>query len=76
MAFADIMLPDGDDADRSWRMVEVKSSTSVKDYHRDDIAIQAFVALAAGVPLKSIAVAHKGIVRTLYRHEKRCTVAN
>jgi Domain of unknown function(DUF2779) len=58
LAFADIMLPVGNDPTHSWRMVEVKSSTSVKDYHRDDIAIQAFVALAAGVPLESIAVAH------------------
>ena len=58
LAFADIMLPVGKEPKHSWRMVEVKSSTSVKDYHRDDIAIQAFVALAAGVPLDSIALAH------------------
>lgn len=58
LAFADVMLPVDNGAGRSWRMVEVKSSTSVKDHHRDDIAIQAFVALAAGVPLKSIAVAN------------------
>jgi hypothetical protein len=57
-AFADIMLPMGEGPKRSWRMVEVKSSTSVKDYHRDDIAIQAFVALTAGVSLHSVAVAH------------------
>ena len=58
LAFADIMLPMDKAPTPSWRMVEVKSSTSVKDYHREDIAIQAFVALAAGVPLKSIALAH------------------
>jgi hypothetical protein len=58
LAFADIMLPAGKKPKRSWRMVEVKSSTTVKDYHRDDIAIQAFVALAAGVRLESIALAH------------------
>ena len=39
-------------------MVEVRFSTSVKDNHRDDLAIQAFVTLAAGVPLESIALAH------------------
>jgi hypothetical protein len=39
-------------------MVEVKSSTSVKDYHRDDVAVQAFIAQSAGVPLASIALAH------------------
>jgi Domain of unknown function(DUF2779) len=58
LAFADIMLPAGNDPKPFWRMVEVKSSASIKDYHREDIAIQAFVALAAGVPLKSIALAH------------------
>ena len=39
-------------------MVEVKSSTSVKDYHRDDVAVQAFVAQSAGVALQSVALAH------------------
>jgi hypothetical protein len=58
LAFADIMLPVGKEHEHCWRTVEVKSSTSVKQYHRDDIAIQAFVTLAAGVPLKSIALAH------------------
>jgi hypothetical protein len=38
-------------------MVEVKSSTSVKDYHRDDVAIQTYIACTAGVNLKSVAVA-------------------
>lgn len=57
LAFADVMLPvDGESA--AWRMVEVKSSTGVKDYHRDDAAIQSFVARSAGVNLKSIALAH------------------
>ena len=54
LAFADVLLPAG----QGWRMVEVKSSTSVKDYHRDDAAVQAFVARACGVPLRSIALAH------------------
>jgi hypothetical protein len=39
-------------------MVEVKSSTSVKDYHHEDIAVQTFIAQAAGVQLASVAVAH------------------
>jgi hypothetical protein len=39
-------------------MVEVKSSTSVKDYHHDDIAVQAYVARTAGVPLTSVSLAH------------------
>lgn len=58
LAFADVMLPKRKAGQRTWRMVEVKSSTSVKDYHRDDTAIQAFVARAAGVPLSSIVLAH------------------
>jgi hypothetical protein len=56
LAFADIVLP-GSNAS-SWRMVEVKSSTSVKDYQRDDAAIQAYVARRAGIDLQSIAIAH------------------
>ncbi|MDP2370605.1 DUF2779 domain-containing protein [Rhodoferax sp.] len=58
LAFADVMLPQDVAGRRVWRMVEVKSSTSVKDYHRDDVAVQAFVAQTAGVALESIALAH------------------
>jgi hypothetical protein len=58
VAFADVMLPVGGSLARSWQMVEVKSSTGVKNYHRDDVAVQAFVASAAEVRLDSIAVAH------------------
>ena len=55
LSFADVMLPAGGAA---WRMVEVKSSTEVKPYHRDDAAIQSFIARTAGANLASIAVAH------------------
>jgi hypothetical protein len=58
LAFADVMLPARKAGKRVWRMIEVKSSTSVKDYHRDDIAVQAFVARSSGVPLASVALAH------------------
>ena len=58
LAFADVMQPLQVDGKQGWRMVEVKSSTSVKDYHRDDVAVQAFVTQSAGVPLQSIALAH------------------
>lgn len=57
-AFADVMLPLKRAGERAWRMIEVKSSTSLKDYHRDDAAIQAYVARKAGVPLASVALAH------------------
>lgn len=58
LAFADVMLPVRTKTGRAWRMVEVKSATGVKDYHRDDVAIQAFAARQAGVLLTSVALAH------------------
>jgi len=58
LAFADVMLPVKQGGKRAWRMIEVKSSTSVKDYHRDDAAVQAFLARTCGVPLSAIALAH------------------
>ena len=51
---ADLMLPDG----QGWRMVEVKSSTTVKDYHLNDAAVQAWVLQQQGVPLTRIDLAH------------------
>lgn len=57
-AFADVMLSVKKGSKKVWRMVEVKSSTSVKDCHRDDVAVQAFIARSAGVPLAAIALAH------------------
>lgn len=58
LAFADVMMPGEVNGSRVWHMIEVKSSTGVKDYHRDDTAIQAYIARQAGVPLASIALAH------------------
>ena len=58
LAFADVLLPVTHAGKKAWRMVEVKSSTSVKDYHRDDAAIQAFTARSAGAQLSGIALAH------------------
>jgi hypothetical protein len=57
LAFADVMLPVAVKGRRAWRMVEVKSSTSVKDYHHDDVAVQTYIAQSAGVKLKSVALA-------------------
>jgi len=56
--FADVLVPVGTGASAAWRMVEVKSATGVKEYHRDDAAIQAFVARQAGLPLQSICIAY------------------
>lgn len=58
LTFADIMLPDQNGAELVWHMIEVKSSTSVKDYHYDDLAVQAFVVQTAGISLASVALAH------------------
>jgi hypothetical protein len=58
LALADVMLPVRKGGKLAWRMVEVKSSTSVEDYHRDDAAVQSFVARSSGVPLTRIALAH------------------
>lgn len=56
MSFADILLPHG--SAQGWRLVEVKSSTEVKDYYLEDAAIQGAVARAAGLQLDSISIAH------------------
>lgn len=58
MAFADVLLPLEVDSKPGWRMVEVKSSTSVKDYYLDDIAVQTHVVRASGVSLRSVSLAH------------------
>jgi len=58
LAFADVMLPDPSQDGIKWKMIEVKSSTTVKSYHRDDLAIQCHIATSAGVPLSSASVAH------------------
>ncbi len=51
---ADILIPDVDD----WRIVEVKSSGSVKKHHLADCAIQLWVAEGAGLPISKISIAH------------------
>lgn len=44
--------------DGRYRMVEVKSSTTVKPYHLQDCAVQAWVVNGAGYPLKQVELAH------------------
>jgi hypothetical protein len=48
-ARADILNPVGDDA---WDLVEVKSTTELKDIHLDDLAFQAFVFAGAGLKIR------------------------
>ncbi|MGB5510545.1 MAG: DUF2779 domain-containing protein [Woeseiaceae bacterium] len=50
----DVLLPDGE----GWRAIEVKASTSVKDYHVLDCAIQDWVMRNSGLPVTAIALAH------------------
>lgn len=57
LAFADVMLPVKRAGKLAWRMVEVKSSTTVKDYHFDDAAIQTYIARAVGIPLAGTSIA-------------------
>jgi hypothetical protein len=58
LAFADVMLPTLDGDHMRWRMVEVKSSTSVKPYQADDVAIQSFAARKSGIDLAGVSIAH------------------
>jgi len=58
MALADVMRRDHSCADLKWEMIEVKGSASVKDYNRDDIAIQTYIAEKCGVPLSKSGLAH------------------
>jgi hypothetical protein len=51
---ADVLIPDGD----GWRVVEVKASTSVKDYHVLDCAIQDWVLRNSGIDVTRISLAH------------------
>lgn len=51
---ADLLLPDSD----GYRMAEVKSSTSVKDYHLFDAAIQTWVCQQNFLPLTQVEIAH------------------
>ncbi len=51
---ADVLIPH----DEGWRLVEVKASTSVKEYHILDCAIQEWVLRNAGIRLTSIRLAH------------------
>lgn len=56
--FADILAPVASNERRAWRLVEVKSTGSLKDYHLDDVAVQVFVATEAGLELEAVSVAH------------------
>ena len=50
----DVMIPGAD----GWRVIEVKASTSIKDYHVLDCAIQDWVLRNSGINVTSISLAH------------------
>lgn len=58
LSLADILIPVDDIFGPSWRMVEVKSSTGVKEYHVKDLAVQTAIATEAGIRLSEVSVAH------------------
>ena len=58
IALADVMIPSTKRGKVSWKMIEVKSSASVKDYHREDIAVQSFLARGMGLDVSVVALAH------------------
>jgi predicted RecB family nuclease len=41
-----------------WRLVEVKSTTDLKEHHAEDVAVQSYVVSRSGVALSSVWVAH------------------
>jgi predicted RecB family nuclease len=41
-----------------WRLVEVKSTTDLKDHHLEDVAIQSYVLSGSGVRIASVWLAH------------------
>jgi hypothetical protein len=45
-------------ANDDWHLIEVKSTTRVKDQHIDDVAIQAHVLAKAGIQVGEVAVMH------------------
>ena len=57
---ADVLAP----LSRGWHLIEVKSSSTLKDYHVEDVAIQSWVLRQAGLPLaaESIAVVDTAFV--------------
>lgn len=56
LVLADVLVKSAPES--AWRMVEIKSSTSVKDYHLDDVAVQNFVTTESGLDLDSISLGH------------------
>ena len=54
IALADILIKDND----SWELIEVKSSTGVKDYHVEDLSFQNHVFKSLGLNVTKLSVLH------------------
>ncbi|MCK4679383.1 MAG: hypothetical protein KAT48_14715, partial [Bacteroidales bacterium] len=54
LCYLDILVKEGG----KWNAYEVKSSTSVKNYHYQDSAFQYWVITNAGLPLEDISIVH------------------
>jgi len=52
--FVDVLQREGDD----WNLVEIKAASGIKDYHIHDVAIQAWVALRAGLNMRHFQLMH------------------
>lgn len=66
----DVLSRTGKGRTDGWHAAEVKSATSVKDYHRGDLATQVWVMRGAGLPLKGAAVRHVDTAFTLTRERE------
>ena len=51
-------MPPAQGVQSVWRLIEVKSSTRVKDVHLDDLAIQRHVLMGAGMDIARVCVMH------------------
>jgi hypothetical protein len=50
----DVLIREGE----QWKAIEVKSSTGVKEYHINDLAIQFYVMKGAGIQISDIGILH------------------
>src|SRR5205814_3761513 len=78
---ADLLIP----VATHYRVVEVKSAASVKDYHLTDAAVQSWVARGAGLKVSSVEIAHidtaftyggTGDYRGLFKHQNITAATN
>ncbi|OGW50555.1 MAG: hypothetical protein A2V62_05670 [Nitrospirae bacterium RBG_19FT_COMBO_58_9] len=66
---ADVLerVPSADGEPCGWRLIEVKSSTRVKDIHLEDLAVQSEVIVGAGLTLVSVGLMH---INTAYLYRE------